>query len=44
MKLLLVLCVLSGLLVPASALDRDAFTFTKYNLDVRISERPPFRL
>ena len=36
MKLLLVLCVLSGLLVPASALDRDAFTFTKYNLDVRI--------
>ncbi|HTE90564.1 MAG TPA: hypothetical protein VK639_16505 [Terriglobales bacterium] len=36
MKLLHVLCVLCGLLVPASALDREAFTFTKYNLDVRI--------
>src|SRR5437867_9737273 len=36
MKLLHVLCVLCGLLAPASALDREAFTFTKYNLDVRI--------
>ena len=36
MKWLRVLCVLCGLLVPASALDRDAFIFTKYNLDVRI--------
>ena len=36
MKLLQVLCILSGLLVPASALDREAFTFTTYRLDVRI--------
>src|SRR5947207_14265171 len=36
MKLFYVLCVLAGLLAPASALDREAFTFTKYNLDVRI--------
>jgi hypothetical protein len=36
MKLLHVLCALSVLLVPASALDRDAFTFTNYRLDVRI--------
>jgi hypothetical protein len=36
MKLLRVLCVLCGLLVSAAALDREAFTFTKYNLDVRI--------
>src|SRR5437660_12889928 len=36
MKLLHVLCVLCGLLAPASALDREAFTFTKYDLNVRI--------
>jgi len=36
MKLFYVLCVLAGLLAPASALDREAFTFTKYDLDVRI--------
>lgn len=39
MKLLHVLCALCGLLVPASALDREAFTFTKYNLDLRIEPR-----
>jgi hypothetical protein len=39
MKLLRVLCVLSFLQVPASALDRDAFTFSRYNLDVRIEPR-----
>jgi hypothetical protein len=36
MKLFHVLCVLCGLLVPASALDREAFTFTHYDLNVRI--------
>ncbi len=36
MKLFYVLCVLAVLLAPASALDREAFTFTKYDLDVRI--------
>src|ERR1700720_1497226 len=36
MKLLRVLCVLCGLLVAAAALDRDAFTFANYRLDVRI--------
>ncbi len=36
MKLLRVLCVLCGLLVHSHALDREAFTFTNYNLDVRI--------
>ncbi len=36
MKLLRVLWVLCGLLVQAYALDREAFTFTNYNLDVRI--------
>jgi hypothetical protein len=36
MKLFHVFCVLPALLVPAAALDRDSFTFTKYNLDVRI--------
>jgi hypothetical protein len=36
MKFLRVLCVLCGLLVQAHALDREAFTFTNYNLDVRI--------
>ena len=30
------LCVFCGLLVHAHALDREAFTFTKYDLDVRI--------
>jgi hypothetical protein len=29
-------CVLCGLLVQAHAIDREAFTFTDYNLDVRI--------
>lgn len=36
MKFLCVLSVLCGLLVSASALDREAFTFTKYDLDVRV--------
>ena len=36
MKFLRVLCVLCGLLVPAFALDREAFTFTNYDLDVRV--------
>jgi hypothetical protein len=36
MKVLLVLCVVHGLLVCAYAIDREAFTFTSYNLDVRI--------
>ena len=36
MKSLRVLCVLCGLLVQAQAIDREAFTFTRYNLDVRI--------
>lgn len=36
MKVLRVLCVLCGLLVQGYALDREAFTFTNYNLDVRI--------
>ena len=36
MKLLGVLCVLCGLVSPALALDREAFAFTDYNLDVRI--------
>ena len=36
MKLLGVLCVLSVLLTPSLALDREAFTFTNYDLDVRI--------
>ena len=36
MKSLRVLCVLCGLLVQAHAIDREAFTFTRYNLDVRI--------
>jgi hypothetical protein len=31
-----VLCVLCGLVVPTLALDREAFTFTNYNLDVRV--------
>jgi hypothetical protein len=41
MKFIGVLCVVSSLFVcslsvPAHAIDREAFTFTKYNLDVRI--------
>jgi hypothetical protein len=36
MKVLGVLWVLGSLLVRAYALDREAFTFTSYNLDVRI--------
>jgi hypothetical protein len=36
MKFLRVLCVLSGLLVQGFALDREAFTFTNHNLDVRV--------
>jgi len=36
MKYLRILCVLCGVLVPAHAIDREAFTFTNYNLDVRI--------
>ena len=36
MKSLRVFCVLCGLLVQAHAIDREAFAFTRYNLDVRI--------
>src|ERR1700730_12834544 len=36
MKSLRVLLVLCGVLVQAQAIDREAFTFTNYNLDVRI--------
>jgi hypothetical protein len=36
MKWLGVLCVLSVLVTPSLALDREAFTFTNYDLDVRI--------
>jgi hypothetical protein len=36
MKFLCALCVLCGLAAPALALDREAFTFTKYDLNVRI--------
>lgn len=36
MKFLCVLSVLCGLAVQAHAIDREAFTFTKYDLDVRI--------
>ena len=36
MKWLGVLCVLSVLITPSLALDREAFTFTNYDLDVRI--------
>jgi hypothetical protein len=36
MKLLCVLSVLCGLVFPALALDREAFTFTKYDLEVRV--------
>lgn len=36
MKLVCVLCALCSLVCSASALDREAFTFTKYDLDLRI--------
>jgi hypothetical protein len=36
MKFLRALCVLCGLVFPAAALDREAFTFAKYDLDVRV--------
>ena len=36
MRFLHVLCVLCGLALPGLALDREAFTFTNYNLDVRV--------
>jgi len=35
-RFLCALCVLSGLLVQAHAIDREAFTFTNYQLDVRV--------
>src|SRR5579863_2177782 len=36
MKFFRVLCVLCGLALPAFALDREAFTFTNYDLTVRV--------
>ncbi len=36
MKFFGALSVLCGLVFPAAALDREAFTFTKYDLDVRV--------
>lgn len=36
MKFLCVLCALCGLALPAHALDREAFTFTRYQLEARI--------
>jgi hypothetical protein len=36
MKLLRVLCVVCSLAAPSIALDREAFTFTKYDLNVRV--------
>jgi hypothetical protein len=36
MKFLCVLCALCGLGLPAQAIDREAFTFTNYNLNVRV--------
>lgn len=36
MKFLCALSVLCGLALPASALDREAFTFTRYDLDVQV--------
>ena len=36
MKFLGVLCVLCGLSIAGRALDREAFTFTKYDLNVRV--------
>ena len=32
----MVLCAFCGMALPALALDREAFTFTRYNLDVRL--------
>jgi hypothetical protein len=36
MKFLRVLCVIFGLVAPSLALDREAFTFTNYDLNVRV--------
>ncbi|PYV70428.1 MAG: hypothetical protein DMG97_19320, partial [Acidobacteria bacterium] len=36
MKALCLLCLLCGLKPTATALDREAFTFTRYDLDVRV--------
>src|SRR6266851_1782585 len=36
MKVLCVLCLLCGLKLTAVAIDREAFTFTRYDLDVRV--------
>jgi len=36
MKLLRIVCVFCVLVVPSVALDREAFTFTKYDLNVRV--------
>jgi hypothetical protein len=36
MKFFCTLCVLCGFALPAHALDREAFTFTKYDLDARV--------
>jgi hypothetical protein len=36
LRVLRVLCVLSGPLIQAHAIDREAFTFTNYTLDVRV--------
>jgi hypothetical protein len=36
MKWCFVFCVFCSLLLPASALDREAFTFTKYDMNVRL--------
>jgi len=36
MRVLRILCVLCGLLVQAHAIDREAFTFTNYDLDAQI--------
>ncbi|MGO9128064.1 MAG: hypothetical protein ACLP6G_24650 [Terriglobales bacterium] len=36
MKALCALCVLWGVVLPAHGLDREAFTFTHYKLDVRV--------
>ncbi len=36
MKVLCVLCLLCGLKPTAAAIDREAFTFTRYDLDVRV--------
>ncbi len=36
MKVLRVVCILCGLVIPGLALDREAFTFIKYDLTVRV--------